>query len=114
MTIIDYFTASDSRILQELGERLRALRLRKNITQEDLAQRALMAVGTVKALEQGKGKLSSLIAVLRELDSLQQLDQMIPANTISPLQIAAAKSKQPSLRMRARAKAPGRNHERNG
>ena len=111
MAILDYYTASDSRILQELGERLRALRLRKNITQEDLAQRALIAVGTVKALEQGKGKLSSLVAVLRELDTLQQLDQLIPVNTISPLQIAEAKLKSPSLRRRARATAPG-NHER--
>lgn len=101
LTIIDYYTASDSRIMQELGKRLRALRLRKNITQEDLAERAVIAVGTIKSLEKGKGKLSSLIAVLRELDSLEQLENLIPPITLSPLQIAEANLKLPSVRVRA-------------
>ncbi len=103
LSIIDYYTASDSRIMQELGERLRALRLRKNITQEELAERAVIAVGTIKSLEKGKGKLSSLIAVLRELDSLEQLENLIPPITLSPLQIAEANLKLPSFRVRARA-----------
>ncbi len=101
LTIIDYYTASDSRIMQELGKRLRALRLRKNITQEDLAERAVIAVGTIKSLEKGKGKLSNLIAVLRELDSLEQLENLIPPITLSPLQIAEANLKLPSVRVRA-------------
>ena len=88
MTIGDYYTASDSAILEELGERIRNLRLRKNITQADLAERTLMAVGTIKSLEAGKGKLSTLVAVLRELGALEQLDQFIPPITISPLKIA--------------------------
>lgn len=103
MTIIDYYTASDSRITQELGNRLRTLRLRKNITQVELAERTLIAVGTIKSLEKGKGKLSSLIAVLRELGSLEQLDNLIPPITLSPIQIAEANLKTPTARVRARA-----------
>jgi putative transcriptional regulator len=103
LTIIDYYTVSDSRIMQELGKRLRALRLRKNITQEELAERTVIAVGTIKSLEKGKGKLSSLIAVLRELDSLEHLENLIPPITLSPLQIAEANLKLPSVRIRARA-----------
>ena len=101
LAIIDYYTASDSSIMQELGKRLRALRLRKNITQEELAERAVIAVGTIKSLEKGKGKLSSLIAVLRELDSLEQLENLIPPITLSPLKIAEANLKLPSVRVRA-------------
>lgn len=114
MAIIDYYTATDSRILQELGNRLRALRLRKNITQEELADRALIAVGTVKSLERGKGKLSTLIAVMRELELLQQFDQFIPPETISPLQMAEANLKRPSPRLRARANIIRGNNERDG
>ena len=84
MAIIDYYAVSDGRIMQNLGGRLRALRLRKNITQQELAERALIAVGTVKSLEKGKGKLSSLIAVLRELDSLEQLDNLFPPHHPEP------------------------------
>ena len=105
MTVIDYYTASDSAILESLGERIRGLRLRKNITQEALAERALLSVGTIKSLEAGKGKLSTLVAVLRELGALEQLDQFIPPITISPLRMAEAGNRQPAMRVRARSTA---------
>jgi len=98
---MDFYVASDSTILKELGERLRALRLRKNITQEGLAERTLLSVGTIKSLETGKGKLSTLVAVLRELGALDQLDQFLPPVTISPIKMAEASSKSSSKRERA-------------
>lgn len=103
MTITDYYTASDSAILEELGERIRGLRLRKNITQERLAERTLLAVGTIKSLEAGKGKLSTLVAVLRELEALEQLDQFVPPISISPLKIAETNARMAgTTRVRAR------------
>ena len=98
---MDYYIVSDSTILKELGERIRKLRLRKNITQEDLAERTLLAVGTVKSLEAGKGKLSTLIAVQRELGALDQLDRFIPPVTISPIKMAEASTKLSNKRERA-------------
>jgi len=103
MATIDYYTTSDSAILDALGERFRDLRLRKNITQEALAEHTLLSVGTIKSLEAGKGKLSTLIAVLRELGALEQLDQFIPPITISPLRMAEANAREPARRKRARA-----------
>lgn len=107
MTIMDYYTASDSIILRELGERIRNLRLRKNITQEDLAARSLLAVGTIKSLEAGKGKLSTLVAVLRELGALDQLDGFIPPVTISPIKMAEANKKSSRDRVRATSRVLG-------
>lgn len=98
---MDYYIASDSVILKELGKRIRKLRLRKNITQEDLAARTLLAVGTIKSLEAGKGKLSTLVAVLRELGALDQLDSFIPPVTISPIRMLEAKHKSSRDRQRA-------------
>lgn len=102
MTINDYYTVSDSTILKELGKRVRSLRLRKGITQEELGQRILLAVGTIKSLEAGKGKLSTLVAVMRELGVLEQLDQFIPPISISPLGMAKDKGRLPIERKRAR------------
>lgn len=85
---MDFYPLSDKRIEQELGERLRALRLRKNVTQQQLAEATTLSLNVIKALEAGKGKLSSLITVLRELGSLGDLDRFIPPPTISPLQLA--------------------------
>ena len=61
----------------------------------------MLAVGTIKSLEAGKAKLSSLIAVLRELGALDQLDQFIPPVTISPLSMVDANSKRRGARVRA-------------
>ena len=93
MTIKDYYSASDSVILEELGQRIRALRRRNKLTQITLAKRTLLAVGTIKSLEAGKGKLSTLVAVLRELGALEQLDRFIPPITISPLKMADARTR---------------------
>lgn len=83
---------SDKAILTELGQRLKTLRLQQNITQQALAEATLLSVGTIKSLEAGNAKLASVIAVLRELGALQELDAFIPEITISPLEIAARKT----------------------
>ncbi len=90
MTMNSY-AMSDKAILVELGSRFKALRLRRNITQEALAESTLLSVGTIKSLEVGKAKLSTVVAVLRELDALHELDNFIPEVSISPLEIAASK-----------------------
>jgi transcriptional regulator with XRE-family HTH domain len=79
---------SDQRIAEELGNRLKALRLRKNITQKELAEATALSLNVIKSLESGRGKLTSLIGVLRELGTLDQLDNFIPEPSISPMQLA--------------------------
>ncbi len=101
MAVMDYYLASDSVILKELGGRIRKLRLRRNITQEDLAASTLLAVGTIKSLEAGKAKLSTVVAVLRELGALDQLDSFIPPVTISPIKMLEANRKSSAGRQRA-------------
>ena len=79
---MDFYILSDKSIEKELGHRLRALRLQKNITQQQLAAITTLSLNTIKSLESGRGKLSSLIAVLRELGVLEQLDHFIPGTSI--------------------------------
>ena len=95
---MNFYTLSDKSIEQALGHRLRAQRLQKNITQQQLAEITTLSLNTIKSLESGRGKLSSLIAVLRELGVLEQLDNFIPETSISPLQLAKMQGK---LRQRA-------------
>ncbi len=91
---MDYYILSDKAVEEELGKRFKALRLRKNVTQKQLAEATMLSLNTIKALESGSGKLSTVIAVLRELDALEQLDSFIPDDTISPLQLAKMQGKQ--------------------
>ena len=85
---MDIYSMTEKAICAEIGSRLKKLRLRRNITQQQLAKDAAVSLNVVKALEQGRGKLSSLVAILRELGGLDELDQFIPETEISPLQLA--------------------------
>ena len=76
----------------KLGEKLRDLRLRQNIHQEQLAQQAGVALNAVKHLEAGKGAtVSSLTKVLRALGRVEWLETLAPPVVISPLQMLRAK-----------------------
>jgi transcriptional regulator with XRE-family HTH domain len=70
-----------------LGEQLRAIRLRQDIDQQQLAARAGVALNAVKNLESGKGGTTrSLLKVLRTLGREDWLDALAPKVSISPLQ----------------------------
>ena len=90
---MDYYSLSDKGIETELGQRLKSLRLQKNITQKELAENTTLSLNTIKSLESGRGKISSLIAVLRELGTLDQLDALIPVTSISPIQLIKMQGK---------------------
>ena len=103
---MDFYSSSDKAIEKELGQRLRSLRLLKNITQQALAKRSLLSLNTIKALENGRGKLTSLIAVLRELQALEQLDNFIPEINISPIQLAKSRGKTRQRASRKQSDSP--------
>ena len=85
---MDYHYMSDKAIEKELGRRFQDLRLRKNITQAELSKSTLLSLNSIKSLESGRAKLSTMIAVLRELNALDKLDSFIPDPGISPMQLA--------------------------
>lgn len=106
--MVDYYPLTDQVIAQILGQRLRALRLRRNRTQAELAAATTLSLGTLKALETGKGKLESLIAVLRELGALEALDAFLPEPRLSPLDLAKRQGRErrrASVRRRAHPEA---------
>ena len=86
--IMDMQNLNDDAICVEMGERLKALRLRKNLTQEDVARLTGLSLNPIKSLEQGQGKLRTIIAVMRALGVLDALDSFIPEAPVSPIQIA--------------------------
>ena len=95
-------TASDEWEV-ELGRQIRALRLRQNLDQQQLADQAGIALNAVKNLERGKGAtLRSLIQVLRVLNRVDWLRALAPAVSISPVQML--KTKRP--RQRASPRPP--------
>jgi transcriptional regulator with XRE-family HTH domain len=76
----------------ELGEQMRALRLRADLDQISLAERAGVGLSAVKNIESGKGAtLKTLIKILRALDRAEWLASLAPPVSISPLQMLKTK-----------------------
>lgn len=97
---MNYYEMTDKAIEAEIGMRIKSLRLRRNLTQQQVAEAAAVSLNVIKALESGKGKLSSLISVLRELGALDDLDSFIPEQVVSPLQLARRQGKKETASVR--------------
>jgi len=79
-----------------LGSRLRDLRIRRHLTQLELANRANVAVGALKHLEAGAGTTTiTLVKVLRALGEEHWLNTLGPGPTpFNPLELLEARQQQ--------------------
>jgi transcriptional regulator with XRE-family HTH domain len=76
----------------ELGRQIRALRLQQDLNQEQVAERAGIALNAVKNLESGRGAtLRTLTRTLRVLNRTDWLGTLAPAVSISPIQMLRTK-----------------------
>jgi transcriptional regulator with XRE-family HTH domain len=100
MTII-HRTANE--LETALGMHLKALRLRQDLTQRHLAERADLALGAVRHAENGEGAtLRTLLRMLKALGRSEWIDTLAPEVSISPMQMLRASAP------RQRAYAPRR------
>ena len=87
-----------SAIAEELGERLKQARLNADMTQINVAEQAGVSRKAVLNAEKGKGQLEVFIAILSALSLTGQLENFLPVQEISPLQLSKLKG---CLRQRA-------------
>ena len=89
--------------LQELlGERLKRLRLNRNLDQCTTAEKAGISEKALRNLESGRGStVETLLRVLKALDYLQGLDMLAPEISVNPLDLL----RQPKARIRASRRA---------
>jgi transcriptional regulator with XRE-family HTH domain len=78
---------TDELVLRELGARIAALRLARNLTQAALAEQAGISKRTLERLESGAvaAQLPAFLRICRVLGLLDQLDSFIPEPAPSPL-----------------------------
>jgi transcriptional regulator with XRE-family HTH domain len=95
--------SSDETITVELGKRLAALRLSRQITQAQLAHEAGISKRTVERIEDGEStQLVNVIRYLRALDALSALEALVPPVTSDPLGLIERRGQR---RQRARPRA---------
>jgi len=95
---------TDLAILSELGERITHRRLEAGLTQQALASAAGLGKRTVERLEAGQASdLVSWIKALRALGLLGNLDAVLPASVLSPMELLELRGRE-----RQRVRAPRR------
>lgn len=97
-------SVTDRAILQELGVRLTAARLARNLTQAALAEQAGVSKRTVERLESGQvaTHLSGFLRVCRALGLVDRFDALVPSPEPGPV---AQLRLQGKTRKRASSKA---------
>ena len=79
------FQSTKEEILKELVRREQAYRLSAQMTQDELADKAMISVGTVSRFERGEDiSLSKAVAILCALGIGKNLEEVIPDPTERP------------------------------
>ncbi|MGD9159944.1 MAG: helix-turn-helix transcriptional regulator [Desulfobacteraceae bacterium] len=85
--------ATNKTVAFDIGRRLKNLRLSKNYSQKEIAERSGLSLKAIQNAKKGDSKLLTYIKILRALNSLASLESFIPEITISPLELARMEGK---------------------
>ena len=104
MATSDAFSiASSEQIVAELGKRLERMRLSRNLTQADLAERAGINKRTVMRLEKGvSATLDTFVRVLMALGLGSNLEALLPEVEVRPIERVLHRGRE---RQRARSRS---------
>jgi transcriptional regulator with XRE-family HTH domain len=93
------YSLTDKEIADDIGKRMRRIRLNDNITRNELQQKSGVHAKTIGDAEDGKNvTMITLISILRGLNSLQLLEDLVKNEEMSPALASMNKGK---LRERA-------------
>lgn len=102
---------TDDAILSEIGKRIARYRLDKQLTQAALAEQAGVSKRTVERVEAGASvQLTTVIRILRVLELLQGIDNMISEPPTRPMDLLKHKGKvrQRATSIHGKAKNPAK------
>lgn len=81
----DIYTLSDTQLSKRIGEKLKAIRLNRNITQQSLAEASSISLSSVKKVENGEiGSFDTLLRILRTLGMLDSISTLFEEEQLSP------------------------------
>ena len=87
-------------VMKELSQKVKALRLEQNITQQELADKVGIAIGTVKRFEKtGEIQLKYLLQIALVLGRLNEFSNLFSADDI-PISLYNMKEKKTKQRAR--------------
>ena len=81
----DIYMLSDLKLGRRVGIKLKAIRLKRNISQQSLAEASFISLSSLKKIENGEiGTFDSLLRVLRTLGLLESIAALFEEEQMSP------------------------------
>jgi transcriptional regulator with XRE-family HTH domain len=81
---------TDAEIVQALGVRFKEYRLSRRLTQKDVSEQTGISILTIRKFENGQAyniQLSNFIALMRLLDRLDDIDNLLPEIPVSAYEV---------------------------
>lgn len=73
------------RFCKKIGSRLKSIRLKHNMTQQELSNQSMVSVSTIKKIEDGQiNSFDSLLRLMRILGKLDLLQELTKEEKLSP------------------------------
>ena len=85
--IEDYYGYSTAQLVKILGARVRDYRLRSKMTQKEVSEQSGITINTIHKVETGSSTgitLSTFLSLLRAIENLENLDNIMPDMSVSP------------------------------
>ena len=96
MNLIEVHWASNTELMNVIGEKVKTIRLNINMTRDELQEASGIHKKTISDLESGNNvTLFTLIAVLRGLKELNLLERLLEDELISPIALAKLHGSRP-------------------
>lgn len=86
----NYYILTDKELMSRMGNRLKEIRIEKNISQTELAKKTGMHRNSISLIEQGNSfSTESLIKILRALEALDKIEFFFgkKEHKLSPLEV---------------------------
>jgi len=100
---MDWYSLTNHKIEELLGKRLKQQRLQYNLTQNELSAKTGISRVSISKIERGSGaNLSSILEIMRALHILDNIENLVPEQEISPIEMIKLKNK--SKKQRASSK----------
>ena len=81
----DIYALSDIQIQKRIGEKIKAARLKQNITQDSLAESSSISRSSIQKIESGEIKsFDTFLRVLRTLGMLDEISRLCEEEQLSP------------------------------
>ncbi len=97
--------ATGDELQEALGDRIRRLRLARNVDQRETADKAGISLSALRNLEAGRGATTgTLLRTLKALDSLEGLEMLVPEAKVNPVELL--RTRKPQLRVHRSRTSP--------